>query len=207
MRTTVLLMVVVLFAITCHGALQRAQPQVLRLGVPADHFLSIDAGFVATDLSHGNGPMHLALERRWNGSATLNTRFGRGWSDQNDLQLRLLNPNFVVILRGGVGWRDAYKKTDALFESAAGEKIERTDKGWTAHMPDGVTLTFDTDGRLLAQSEAEGPSCTYTYDGKGRLISLGTGPGNLLRAFYNIAVPPIRYVPDDRWQFSCSTML
>src|ERR1700738_2763101 len=102
---------------------------VLRHAIPADHAFAFPDGFTANDLSHGNSAMRLVVDRRWSGSDTLNTRFGRGWSDQNDMELMLMNPTLLLILRGGVGWREAYKKSDKLFEGTEGERIERTDRG------------------------------------------------------------------------------
>ena len=136
--------------------------------MPVDHSLDFESGFVANDLTHGNGAMRLTVNRRWSGSSTLNTQLGRGWSDQNAFQLLLLQRNLLLISRGGVGWRTAYRKSDRLFEGDEDAKIEQTDRGWIAHMPHGITLTFDQAGHSTLEKPTAGPTRNHLYDKKGR---------------------------------------
>ena len=177
-------LVATVLLIGCGKKSEMSSP-VTRSAMPANHSLDFDTGFVANDLTHGFGATQLAINRRWSGSDTLNTHFGAGWSDQNVMQLTLVSRNLILIWRGGVGWLTAHRKGEKLFEGDTGEKIEQTDKGWTAQMPHGVTLTFDTNGRLISQKPATGPACNYSYDKNGRLISIGTASGNELNYRYD----------------------
>lgn len=184
MKTTVRRASVALIAVAllagCGKKSETASP-ITRAAMPANHSLDFDTGFVADDLTHGIGATQLTVNRRWSGTDTLNTHFGSGWSDQNVIQLTLVSRNVILLWRGGVGWLTAHRNGEKLFEGDAGEKIEQTDKGWTAHMPHGVTLTFDTNGRLISKKPATGPACNYSYDKSGRLVSMGTGSGNELK--------------------------
>jgi YD repeat-containing protein len=178
-RASVALIAVALLA-SCGKKSETASP-ITRAAMPANHSLDFDTGFVADDLTHGIGAMQLTVARRWSGTDTLNTHFGSGWSDQNVIQLTLVSRNVILLWRGGVGWLTAHRNGEKLFEGDAGEKIEQTDKGWTAHMPHGGILTFDTNGRLISKKPAAGPACNYSYDKTGRLVSMGTGSGNELK--------------------------
>lgn len=155
--------------------------------VPADHRVAKDETLIAADLEHGVGDRKLTLTRSRAGSETLNTHFGPGWGDENVVRLSLIDQDALMIWRGGSGWRTAYRKGEKLFESGDGVKIQQTDGGWSAQMPQGPIFTFDGDGRLISERSDAGIFCNYTYDDRGRLISVGTTPENSLRYQYDQA--------------------
>lgn len=160
-------------------------PPRTKLAIPADHSLDVETGFAASDLNHGHGAVQLTVMRRWNGTATLNTLFGPGWSDQNSVRLTLVSSNVLLIWRGGIGSNVAYRNEAKVFEGDDGEKFQQTDKGWMGQLSHGRILTFDSAGRLTSEQGATGPVRNYNYDKNGRLISVGTGPGNQLTYSYN----------------------
>ena len=152
--------------------------------VPIDHAFDGD-GFAAHDLAHGDGAMKLLVNRQWNGASVRAGHFGPGWSDGNALHLTMVDRDQLIIWRGEVGWRKAHRSGDKSFEGEGGEKIQQSDKGWSAQMSGGVTLTFDPQGRLTSAKPAEGPACNYTYEKNGRLASVGTSAENALKFAYD----------------------
>ncbi|HEX4639928.1 MAG TPA: hypothetical protein VH252_00990, partial [Chthoniobacterales bacterium] len=164
---------------------QQKPPRTIA-GPVADHPVTASGVVVAQDLDHGVAAAGLRISRSWLGRETLNTHFGPGWSDTNDVRLTLVDTNTLVIWRGGIGWHTAHKKGD-VFEGAGGETIRQTGSGWSAERPDRGALLFDNNGRLTTDKPAAGPACNYTYANNGRLTSLGTSPENQLRYQYDKA--------------------
>ncbi|MCA1659152.1 MAG: hypothetical protein LC642_01215, partial [Verrucomicrobiaceae bacterium] len=155
-------------------------------GVPFDH-RNVGSGIASDDLDHGAASARLRLTRVWAGAESLNSHFGPGWSDDNWIRLGLVDQEVVLIRRGGLGWRTAYRKSETLFEGSDGLRIERTEKGWSAQMLQGIALTFDVDGRLLSLKPGTAAPYRYTYDGRGLLATVGTSSENQLRYHYDKA--------------------
>ena len=164
---------------------QSEKPPRTIAGEVSGHRLTSNGALIAHDLDHGIGAARLRMTRLWLGRETLDSHFGPGWSDENEVRLGLIDADAVIIWRGGVGWYTAYRKGEQLFAGASGETIRRTDSGWTAEQANGGALVFDNDGRLTADRPAVGPARNYTYDNNGRLSTIGTAPENLLRYQYD----------------------
>ena len=169
-------------------------PPRIRAAIPTDHTFEFESGFSAHDLGHGNGALQLSVTRQWKGTETMDACFGRGWADQNVIRLTLVSENILILWRGGVGSNIAHRNGDNAFEGDAGETFQKTDAGWTAKMPHGLTLTFDIAGRLTTEQGAAGQAKTYTYDKNGRMVTVGTGPENQFRYSYDKAGRYITHV-------------
>ncbi len=159
------------------------QPSGSIPALSTDHTLSESGRLAAIDLDHGAGADRLLLQRVWFGRDTLNTQFGFGWSDINQVRLTLTSSDTLIIWRGGVGWRTAIKQQES-FVTDNNERIERTADGWVMRGEQGEEWNFDKDGRLLTERTAVGPPASYQYDDKGRLSAVILGPENTLRYHY-----------------------
>ncbi len=177
--------------------------------MPVDHFLTDQNELVTSDLTHGSGLVMVTVRRTWRGAETLNTHFGRGWSDENVVRLTLPEPERVLIWRGGIGWRAAQQQQDGTFVTAENETIRKTPVGWSLEDASGIVFNFDADGRLLSETSSVGPKRTYGYDEQGRLITVGDDPLNTLRYQYDgervrrIEGPEglvVEFQYDEKWQ-------
>lgn len=161
-------------------------PSAAEESLPTGHRFTAQGRFLAVDLDHGSGGERAAVQRTWIGLDTLNTHFGPGWCDLNDIRLMHIAQDRVAVLRGGIGWRLARREGEA-FLGDGGEKIRKSTDGWTLETSNGQTLQFDSRGRLMSAKDPFGTVWQYTYDDKGRLRSVGDGPENALLYHYDAA--------------------
>ena len=61
----------------------------------------------AVDLEHGHREARLEMRRVWGGSETPHLHFGPGWGDWNVVLLAWVDPDTVLLWRGGIPWRSA----------------------------------------------------------------------------------------------------
>jgi len=149
------------------------------LGSRRHHYLSDLGPLASSDLQHGAAAARLALTRNGRARTTLNTHFGPGWSDLNWVRCargqELAHP-----LAPRCRLADGARSGPGRIRRDDGERSGKHPRaGWPGCAR--LVLTFASDGPPRLGETGGWRGVQFTWDEKGRLVSVGTGPENLLR--------------------------
>jgi RHS repeat-associated protein len=114
--------------------------------------------------------------------------FGRGWSHSYEYTLAQPDAGTRVINAPGGGSRMFTLDPAGKWQPTPGDYATLTalaGGGYKLVEKDGLAWTFDSQGRLVSQSEPNGNQITLTYDGSSRLTTISHSNGQSLSLAYN----------------------
>jgi len=129
----------------------------------------------------------LKLNRHYNSNnAAKDSSFGFGWSSMfSHRRIEAADP--YLQLWEGTGRGEPFENVNGQWQADADSSYQLTEtaSGYTLVDDDGNTSLFDTDGKLLSETDRQGRTTSYAYDSSGRVTSV-TGPfGHALSFTYD----------------------
>lgn len=144
---------------------------------------------VETDIEYKGRGIPLAVERSYNSRSTENGYFGNKWSSNLDQHLQFSNEN-LISFRDMDGTRHTFvKKSDGFYESPGGVNLtleKNSDSTYKLINSDQSFSTFDTNGKIITETDSNNNITKYTYTGS-RLTSVTDASGRKLTLNYNSA--------------------
>ncbi|MFL6621624.1 MAG: DUF6531 domain-containing protein, partial [Sulfurifustis sp.] len=128
-----------------------------------------------------------ALIRHYNSQMSKDLRFGFGWTAFLTTRLEIVGTTVRVRSENGRSEPFVCSSVSGVCTGVADTKLTLAidPTGYTLTKRGGNTERFDTNGRLVAETDANGKTTTYTYDSTRRLTAI-TGPyGHALTLTYN----------------------
>lgn len=130
----------------------------------------------------------LGFTRHYNsGAFNVNSPLGYGWSHQLAPSLEILTGKiFIHQADGRAEW---FVLSNGLWQGDADSQLRLTQdaSGYTLTNQLGAVERYNTAGRIVSRTEANGRATTYSYDGSQRLATV-TGPfGHSLQLAYDSA--------------------
>ncbi|MGH8240864.1 MAG: DUF6531 domain-containing protein, partial [Steroidobacteraceae bacterium] len=129
-----------------------------------------------------SGVFPILIQRKFDSRSTFDSPLGYGWAFMHERRLYQY-PDNSVLVRHGCGTRDRYVLSGGAFVTPAGSMLatlsEEPDGSFRLKYLDGVTDTFDSQGRLTVVTDAQGNRLEYSYDSRGKLPLIGSSNESL----------------------------
>ena len=124
-----------------------------------------------------NGVFPIVVQRKYDSRSSYDSPLGYGWSFLHDRRLYEYPDNSVVV-RHGCGTRDRYVFSGGSYVTPVGSMLsnlsEQPDGSFHLKYLNGMTDVFDSQGRLISSTDAQGNRHEYSYDSRGKLPLVGS---------------------------------
>lgn len=135
-----------------------------------------------------NGQFPLAIVRTYNSFSESSGVFGRKWSSNLDLSVKLFSERDEVVVSAIDGSGERFKKSGNLWVPANKNSTSRSTlvqqaSIWTYTVSSGEKYVYDSQGRLLSRTNIKGYSQQYEYQG-GQLKYIRDDLNRVIELFY-----------------------
>jgi RHS repeat-associated protein len=142
-----------------------------------------------TDYDLPGAGHNINVQRTYNSRSTKMGLFGKAWSNPYDESLHIYDPNFIR-LNEPDGRATYFKRiTGSVFAPLEGDfhgQLTQTAGGYNLSMIDGTIHQFNSTGRLLSLSDANGNLTSLQYNLSGKLSSVTDPFGRVLSFLINL---------------------
>lgn len=144
-------------------------------GKPVSFFNGAEE-MVVTDMTV-QGTFPIVVQRKYDSRSSYDSPLGFGWAFIHDRRLYEY-PDGSVLVRHGCGTRDRYVHSGGAYVTPVGSMLsklaELPDGNFQLNYLNGITDTYDSQGRLTATADSHGNRHEFTYDSRGKLPLVGS---------------------------------
>lgn len=136
-----------------------------------------------------NGRMPIQFKLFYNAMSTrVSESLGEGWIHNYDIRLeKNIEKNIVTIIFEDGKEAPYCRKLQGNYEAIMGDSgiLEEMGQGYCYQTKGGIIYWFDSEGRMMSQTDQKGNKCTFAYNEAGILKQVENGNGSWLKYRYN----------------------